>query len=96
MFESNKIYTNRYKDEYKWVALNETTYRFEMTGDSMKWCRYGGQAGVEGVDTSNLGMFDPSGGPFVGLGMTIDGKPITRIYSQTTGIHAECKDFVEL
>lgn len=33
MFKSNKTYTNRYRDEYKWVAENETTYRFEMTGD---------------------------------------------------------------
>ena len=90
MFKSNKTYTNRYKDQYKWVTENETTYRFEMIGDSMKYCRFGGREGVEGVDTSDLGMFDPSGGPFVGLGMEIDGKPITRLYSTKSGMYAEC------
>ena len=90
MFKSDTEYTNRYNDKYKWVAENETTYRFEMTGDSMKYCRFGGREGVEGVDTSDLGMFDPSGGPFVGLGMEIDGKPITRLYSKEDGMYAEC------
>ena len=90
MFKSNKTYTNRYKDQYKWVTENETTYRFEMIGDSMKYCRFGGREGVEGVDTSDLGMFDPSGGPFVGLGMEINGKPITRLYLKEDGMYAEC------
>ena len=90
MFESNKTYTNRYRDQYKWVGENETTYRFEITGDSMKYCRFGGREGVEGLDNSDLAMFDPSGGPFVGLGMEIDGKPITRLYSGVDGMYAEC------
>ena len=89
MFKSNKTYTNRYSDQYKWVTENETTYRFEMTGDSMKYCRYGGREGVEGVDTSDLGMFDPSGGPFVALGMEIDGRKIKKLYSTENGFGAE-------
>lgn len=87
MFESNKTYMNRYRDEYKWITLNENTYQFEMSGDSMNYCRFGGREGVEGIDTSNLGMFDPSGGPFVGLGMEIDNKPITRIYSESDAMY---------
>ena len=94
MFKSNKTYTNRYRDEYKWVAENETTYRFEMTGDSMRWCRYGGREGVDGVDVTDLGMFDPSGGPYVCLGMEIDGKPITRLSTSAQGFRAECKEFI--
>jgi hypothetical protein len=89
MFKSDTMYTNRYSDQYKWVSENETTYRFEMTGDSMKYCRYGGREGVEGVDTLDLGMFDPSGGPFVALGMEIDGKPIKRLYATENGFGAE-------
>ena len=89
MFEAGKVYKNRYRDEYKWVAENETTYRFEMTGDSMKWCRYGGREGVDGLDVTDLGMFDPSGGPYVCLGMEIDGKPITRLSTSTQGFRAE-------
>jgi hypothetical protein len=90
MFKSDIEYTNRYNDNYKWVEENETTYRFEMAGDSMKYCRFGGRKGVEGVDTSDLGMFDPSGGPYVCLGMEIDGKPITRLYPGEDGMYAEC------
>jgi hypothetical protein len=82
MFKSDTEYTNRYNDNYKWVVENETTYRFEMAGDSMNYCRFGGREVVE--------YFDPSGGPFVGLGMEIDGKPITRLYSTKSGMCAEC------
>jgi hypothetical protein len=91
MFKSNKTYTNRYRDEYKWVAENETTYRFEMTGNSLEYCRYGGKEGVEGIDANDLGMFDPSGGPYVSLGMEIDGRPITRLYNSESGFCAEVK-----
>lgn len=90
MFKSDTEYTNRYNDNYKWVVENETTYRFEMAGDSMKYCRFGGREGVEGVDTSDLVMFDPSGGPYVALGMEIDGKSITRLYPGVDGMYAEC------
>ena len=91
MFKSNIKYTNRYNDTYKWVAENETTYRFEMTGNSLEYCRYGGKEGVEGIDANDLGMFDPSGGPYVSLGMEIDGRPITRLYDSESGFCAEVK-----
>jgi len=55
----------------------------------MKWCRYGGNEGDESVDTSNLGMFDPSGGPYVTLGMTINDKPITKLSVTLDSIRAE-------
>jgi len=91
MFESNKVYTNRYSDTYQWIMKNETTYEFEMTGDSMKYCRYGGKAGVDGIDVNDLGMFDPSGGPYVTLGMEIDGKKIKKLYTTESGFGAEVK-----
>ena len=89
MFEAGKVYKNRYNDEYTWVIQSENEYQFRMTGDSMKYCRYGGREGVEGIDTSNLGMFDPSGGPFVALGMEIDGRKIKKLYSTENGFGAE-------
>lgn len=95
MFKSETVYENRYKDRYKWIAENETTYRFEMSGDSMKYCRFGGLSGQPEVLYDNLGMFDPSGGPYVCLGMEIDSKPITRIYSEAGEVYVECKDFYE-
>ena len=89
MFESNVQYTNRYRDKYVWTKLNESTFEFTMEGESMQYCRYGGKEGVEGIDTNDLGMFDPSGGPYVCLGMKIDGKEIKRLYSTSKGFGAE-------
>jgi hypothetical protein len=42
-----------------------------MEGDSMKYCRMGGKEGQEGIDPNDLGMFDPSGGPYVAIGSKI-------------------------
>lgn len=90
MFESNKTYTNRYNDDYKWVTENESTYRFEITGDSMKYSRFAGRKGQDELSFDDLGMFDPSGGPYVALGMEIDGKPITRLYHDKDNMYAQC------
>ena len=89
MFKSNEKYTNRYRDQYWFEKVSSTTYRFVMEGDSMKYCRTGGKEGVEGIDTSNLGMFDPSGGPYVGLGIKIDNRPIKKIASTDAGFVME-------
>lgn len=93
MFKSNKVYKNRYGDAYKWIP-EDSAYRFEMSGDSMHYCRYGVKEGDDGLDLTNLGMFDPSGGPYVCLGMEIDDKPITRLSVTLDGVKAECKEFV--
>lgn len=85
MFRTEDTYVNRYGDEYyfsvvpKSISGLATQYFFKMSGDSMKYCRYGGKEGQEGIDINDLGMFDPSGGPYLALGMEIDGKKITRI-----------------
>ena len=85
MFRTEDTYVNRYGDEYyfsvvpKSISGLATQYYFKMKGDSMKYARYGGREGVEGVDLNDLGMFDPSGGPYITLGMEIDGKKISRI-----------------
>lgn len=95
MFKSDTMYTNRYSDSYMWEATDKHTYKFIMEDQAMKYCRFGGRKGQSGVALDDLGMFDPSGGPYVCLGMEIDGKPITRLYSGVDGMYAECKDFVE-
>lgn len=89
MFVSDTKYTNRYRDEYWFEKLSPTTYKFVMEGDSIKYCRYGGKEGVEGIDISNLGMFDPSGGPYIGLGTKVDDKPIVKIASTDAGYVVE-------
>jgi len=67
---------NRYGDEYDFVMLNDNTCT--ITGDLNHW-RFGGIEGQRGIDDSNLGFVDPSGGPFLALGMTILDRKITRI-----------------
>ena len=89
MFKSNQKYTNRNRDQYWFEKVSPTTYRFVMEGDSMEYGRTGGKEGVEGIDPSDLGMFDPSGGPFVALGIKLDNKPIVKIANTDLGFVVE-------
>ena len=59
---------NRYGDEYHWERINDNKYKFVMEGKSLDYCRYGGKEGQRGIDPNDLGMFDPSGGPYVEIG----------------------------
>jgi hypothetical protein len=70
---------NRYGDEYHWEKLNDKEYKFVMEGDSMKYCRWGGKEGQEKLDPNDLGMFDPSGGPYVEIGSLVDGRVVEHI-----------------
>ena len=72
---------NRYGDEYHWEKISDNEYKFVMEGDSMKWCRYGGKDGQEGIDLNDLGMFDPSGGPYVAIGSLVEGRVVEHIRS---------------
>lgn len=67
---------NRYGDEYAFVQIAENKYTIE--GD-LKYWRYGGREGQEKMDMADLGFIDPSGGPFVEIGMPLGGRKITRI-----------------
>tara|TARA_R100000951_G_scaffold90032_1_gene78170 strand:+ start:15426 stop:15713 length:288 start_codon:yes stop_codon:yes gene_type:complete len=67
----NAIMKNRHGDEYHWEELEPHKYKFHMEGKSLGFIRYGGKKGQQGVDKSDLGMFDPSGGPYIYLGMEI-------------------------
>jgi len=60
-----------------------------MEGTSMDYCRYGGKEGQEGLDTNDLGMFDPSGGPYICLGTKVDDKPVVKIASTDVGFIVE-------
>lgn len=67
---------NRYGDEYSFEKVNENTYT--IVGD-LKYWRYGGREGQSEMDFTDLGFVDPSGGPFIELGMVIEGHKINRI-----------------
>ena len=67
---------NRYGDEYTFEKVDENTYT--IVGD-LKYWRYGGREGQEKMDLNDLGFVDPSGGPFIELGMNIEGRKVNRI-----------------
>jgi hypothetical protein len=69
---------NRYGVEYSFEKINETTYT--IVGD-LKYWRYGGNEGEEGINYNNLGFVDPSGGPFISRGYKIEDRKIKRIYA---------------
>lgn len=62
---------NRYGVEYSFVKYDDNLYRFNMSEEGMKYMRCGGKEGQEVIDYNDLGMFDPSGGPYVALGSKI-------------------------
>lgn len=90
-FLSEETSTNRYGDKYWFEVVGDNKFLFKMNEDntSLKYCRMGGKPYQEKVDMSDLGMFDPSGGPYIALGIEIDGKPITRISSVKEGFLLE-------
>ena len=67
---------NRYGDLYQFEKLSENQYT--ITG-GLKYWRYGGRDGQNEVDLSDLGFVDPSGGPFISIGMQIEGRKVVRI-----------------
>jgi len=60
---------NRYGDEFYWEKISDNEYKFVMSGTSLDYCRMGGREGQLEMDMNDLGFFDPSGGPFVGVDM---------------------------
>ena len=81
-----KKYKNRYGDEYWFENIEPSKYRFVMTGNSMKYCRYGGHELQEHMDMNDLGMFDPSGGPYIAIGTELSIGTVKRIQSIYDGI----------
>lgn len=62
---------NGYGVEYSYVKYDDNLYRFNMSEEGMKYMRFGGKPYQEGIDHNDLGMFDPSGGPYVAVGSKI-------------------------
>jgi hypothetical protein len=67
---------NRYGEEYEFKKIDENTYT--IVGD-LKYWRYGGREGQEKMDFNDLGFVDPSGGPFISVGYTIEERKVNRI-----------------
>lgn len=82
-------YTNRHSDTYWYEPEGNNQFKFVMTGSSMKYCRMGGLEGQEHVDHSNLGFFDPAGGPFIALGSKLPIGVVKHIKSTEDGLIIE-------
>lgn len=67
---------NRYGDEYNFELVGDNTYT--IVGN-LKYWRFGGREGQSGIDDTDLGFVDPSGGPFIEVGSSIEGRVIERI-----------------
>lgn len=81
-----KTYKNRYGDEYWFERRGKDV--LQIMGD-LKYWRYGGKEGTEGVDTDDLGFVDPSGGPYIAVGMQIEGHEVKKIWANDGGIFFE-------
>lgn len=68
---------NRYGNRYHFEKVSEDT--FTIVGDTLKYWRFGGREGQNEIDWNDVGFVDPSGGPFIQVGMQIEGREITRI-----------------
>jgi hypothetical protein len=75
---------NRYGVEYSFEAVDANTYT--IVGKLEYW-RYGGREGQEQMDFADLGFVDPSGGPFIELGMKIKGRKIVNISAVRDNIY---------
>ena len=62
---------NRYGVEYSYVKYDDNLYRFNMDEEHIKYMRFGGKEDQDGIDMTDLGFFDPSGGRFVAVGSKI-------------------------
>jgi hypothetical protein len=90
MYTSNREYKNRYGDKYEFVGTDSPS-RFILEGDILLPMRMGGKEGVEVVNRLDLGMIDPSGGPYIDLSTLLDNKKITKIsvYSEVIMLETE-------
>lgn len=62
---------NRHGVEYSFVKVENNLYRFDMAESGMQYMRMGGREGQDQIDMEDLGMFDPTGGPYVAVGSKI-------------------------
>lgn len=84
--------TNRYGDEWWWTEESENIFKFNMTGNSLKYARMGGELNEERTKMETIHMFDPSGGPYIAIGGKIGDKVITRIWTVDDTFYVEVSD----
>ena len=83
---------NRSGVEYNFVKVGESRYHFEMDKKGMEYMRLGGREGQDVLDMSDLGFFDPPGGPFIAIGSAVDNRTVKHIEWDEAGIFVEVSD----
>jgi hypothetical protein len=83
---------NRHGVEYHYEKVSDNTFKFIMAEEGAMYMRVGGREGQDQIDMNNLGFFDPSGGPFVGIGSKIESGTVTRIMRTDEGILVEIEN----
>jgi hypothetical protein len=74
---------NRHGKQYSFEPVEANVYKYV---GKLDYCRMGAVEGQQAIDYNNLGFFDPSGGPFVGVGGYLNGCEIVKIASTPDGI----------
>jgi len=86
---------NRYGVEYSFAKVEDSLYRFHIPESEMEYMRMGSREGQDEIDMENLGMFDPSGGPYIEIGSKIyegcNALTVTRIMSREDGLFVEAE-----
>lgn len=77
MWKTGKIYKNRSGVDYSFHEVGENTVEVRFADFGIG--RIGGREGQEKLDSLDLGMVDPSGGPYICLGMKVNGREIVKI-----------------
>lgn len=78
------ILKNRYNEKYKLVYKQGNEYKFEGDTD---YLRVGSREGDDSF--KSIHFIDPSGGPMLVVGGTIEGKRINSINSKEDGYYLE-------
>ncbi len=85
---------NRHGVKYSFDKVDGVTYYFNIPEKERDYMRFGTKEGQEDIDLLDLGFCDPSGGPFIEVGMLLEGRAITRIMDTPEGVFFEVTEEV--
>ena len=98
----SRMAKNRYNVKYCFEYMGGDKYKFVIDDKELSMMRYGGKEDQPNIDMSDLGMFDPPGGPYVAIGSTlywdeivfndkVKSVTVSSIYVQDNDIIVEAK-----
>lgn len=76
-WKTGTIYQNRNGDWYSFHEVDKSVV--EVRFAEFGYGRVGGREGQDKLNAMDLGMVDPSGGPYICIGMKVNGREILKI-----------------